>query len=122
MPFNDSPLEEHDQMRLSAWLTRNGIRHTASANGGKRTVQAGRKLKLMGLSCGFPDITIPYQAGGYGGLYLELKRVRGGQPTSEQIAWIEFLRTQNYYADFAYGFEEARQIVMKYLALTPYAA
>jgi hypothetical protein len=122
MPINETPLEEQEQMRLSAWLTRRGIRHTASANAGKRTIQAGRKLKLMGMSPGFPDITIPIPSGGYHGLYIELKREKGGHPTYEQLDWITFLRMKGYFADFAYGFEEAKQIVCKYLALTPEAA
>ncbi len=122
MPKNTTPHEYVDQIRLSAWLHKQGIKHNASANGAKRSMMAGKKLKAMGMSKGFPDIEIPYKSGQYGCLYIEMKREKDGKPTTEQIEWINFLRTQNYYADFAYGFEEAKQIVMEYLALTPKAA
>jgi hypothetical protein len=76
----------------------------------------------MGMSPGFPDITIPYKSGRYGGLYIEMKREKGSTITPEQRAWLAFLRTQDYFADVAYSFEEGKQIVIKYLALTPEAA
>ena len=122
MAFKHYPLEEVEQIRLSAWLRKRGIRHTASANGAKRTVQAGRKLKMMGMSPGFPDLTIPIRSGGFGGLFIEMKRENTGRPTPEQVEWIAFLREQGYWADFAYGFEQAKNIVIQYLALTPEAA
>lgn len=119
---NTSPLEEYEQTRLSTWLTQNAIRHVASMNAGKRSFNAARRLKATGLATGFPDIFIPLPSGGYHGLMIELKRAKGGKPTPEQIGWIQYLRDNGYWADIAHGFEEARDIVIHYLALTSHAA
>jgi hypothetical protein len=109
-------------MLLSAWLKKKHIRHTASANGGKRSIMAGRKLKAMGMSKGFPDIEIPYRYGNYGCLYIEMKREEGGRLSPEQTDWLTFLRSQGHYADFAEGFDEAKEMVEYYFSLTPWRA
>lgn len=117
------PIEEVEQIKFSAWLHKRGIRHTASANGGKRTMMAGKKLKAMGMSPGFPDVEIPYpirsQQGWfiYCGLYIEMKRTKGGKLSEEQRNWLEFLRSQGYYAECAHGFEQAKEIFAHYFSL-----
>ncbi len=119
---NEVPTENEDQIKLSCWLNSKNIRHNANANGAKRTIQAGRKLKAMGMSPGFPDIEIPIPRGKYSGLYIELKRVKGGRLSTEQRDWLVFLRSNNYYAEVAYGFHEAVEIVCTYFGLTKPAA
>jgi len=116
------PTEDQEQIRLATWLALQGIRFTASANGGSRNYLEAAKLKRMGVSKGWPDVQIPIMSGGFGGLFIELKRVKGGKPTREQVDWIRYLREQGYYADFARGFDEAKEIVLHYLRLTPRAA
>jgi hypothetical protein len=116
------PLEEVEQIKLSAWLTKNNIRHTASANGAKRSMQSAMKLKRMGLSPGFPDIEIPIPSGDYHGCYIEMKRTQGGKLSSQQSEWLEFLTGQGYYAVCAKGFDEAKEIVTHYLAFGKPAA
>ncbi len=118
------PTEAQEQIRLAAWLTKMGIRFTASANGGKRDILEAAKLKRQGVSAGFPDVFIPLpilpyrgNENGYHGLFLELKRVKGGKPSPQQVQWITYLREQNYWADFAYGFDEARATILHYLSL-----
>lgn len=122
MAINNTPLEEIDQIKLHAWLMSQGIRHAASANGGKRSWTAGRKLKSMGMASGFPDLFIPLPMGTYHGLMIELKREKGGKIQPEQIGWMKYLREVGYYADFAFGFEEAKRMILDYLALTKQAA
>ncbi len=80
------------------------------------------KLKRMGISPGFPDIEIPLPIAPYHGLYIELKRVSGGKVSDVQKEWLEYLRSQGYYAEVAKGFEEAKAIVLNYLALQPPSA
>jgi len=116
------PTESDDQILLAVWLKKKGIRFTASANGGKRNYYEAIKLKRMGVSPGFPDIEIPYPSGKYHGLYIELKRKKGGKVSPEQAEWLQYLRDKGYYAEIAHGFEEAKEIVTHYLSLTPYAA
>lgn len=116
------PTEDQDQIRLATWLALQGIKFTASANGGSRNYIEAAKLKRMGVSAGFPDIFIPLPSGGYHGLFIELKRAKGGKVSPHQMLWLQYLRDKHYYADIAYGFDEAKEIVINYLRLTPQAA
>lgn len=114
--------ERQDQIRLATWLTKNGIRFTASGNGGRRSPVEGLNLKRMGLSPGFPDLEIPLPSGSYHGLYIELKSESGGRLSNLQADWLNYLNDKGYCARVAKGFEEAKQIVVNYLALTPIAS
>ena len=116
------PTEDQEQIALATWLTKQGIRFYAIANGGKRNLREAVKLKRTGLSPGVPDICIPIPSGCYHGLYIELKRERGGRVSNEQVEWLEFLRSKGYWADVAFGFEDAKKIVLYYLQLTKPAA
>jgi len=114
--------EASDQIKLAAWIAKNGIRFTASAAGGKRNLLEGLKFKRMGVSKGFPDIHIPYPRKGFHGLYIELKPIKGGRASSEQIDWIDFLRQEGYCADFCYGFDEAVGLIESYFDMNETAA
>jgi hypothetical protein len=96
-------------------MKKENIKHSASANGGYRHPLEALKFKRMGVSKGWPDLTIPYKRKHYGGLYIELKRLRGGVISEEQKEWLDFLKTQDYYATVANGFDEAKDIIVKYL-------
>jgi len=117
-----APTEETDQIKLAVWLGKMGIRFNASANGGKRNYWEAVKFKRMGVSAGYPDIEVPLPSGPYHGLYIELKRESGGKVSSQQQDWLDYLNAKGYYAKVAYGFEEAKRIVLEYLAFMPKAA
>lgn len=108
--------EDQEQEALCAWMTLKKIKFFAIPNGGSRHVAEAVKLKRCGVKRGVPDLCIPIPSGSYHGLFLELKRVSGGKVTAEQVDWLQFLRLQGYYAEIAYGFDEAKQIVTDYLA------
>lgn len=95
---------------------------SASANGGSRNLLEALKFKRMGVSAGFPDIEIPLPVAPYHGLYIELKRVSGGVTSESQLDWLNYLRSKGYFVAVAYGFEQAKQVVLDYLALAPNAA
>lgn len=76
----------------------------------------------MGVSPGVPDVCIPIPSGSYHGLYIELKRTKGGKVSDHQKDWLAFLTEKGYYAQVANGFEEARNIVLHYLSFTRPAA
>lgn len=120
--MNESPTEAQEQIKFAVWLAKQGIRFSASANGGSRNYLEAVKLKRMGVSSGFPDIEIPLPIEPYHGLYIELKRVNGGKVSEVQLDWLNYLRSQGYYAEVAKGFEEAKAIVLHYLSLKKPAA
>jgi hypothetical protein len=122
MPNKIVPKEESEQIMLSVWLTKQGIRHNANANGGRRNLLEAIKFKRMGVSAGFPDIEVPLPSGPFHGLYIEMKRQKGGRLSDNQLEWLSYLRDKGYMAEVAKGFEEAKEIVLHYLSFTPRAA
>lgn len=114
--------EDQEQTLLATWLTKCGIKFYAIPNGGKRSLSEGVKFKRSGVQAGIPDICVPIPSGSYHGLYIELKRAKGGKLSDVQIYWLEFLREKGYYAEVAHGFQEAKEIVTHYLSLTKHAA
>lgn len=84
-------------------------------NEGKRGMAAAMQQKRMGLKSGVPDICLPVARGGYHGLYIELKRARGGRLTQPQRAWLAALAGQGYRAIRCDGWSEAAQAIERYL-------
>ena len=114
--------EEQEQITFVSWLKLMKIRVVASSNGGSRNLIEAVKLKKMGVSPGFPDIEIPLPSGNYHGLYIEMKRKKGGVISEKQLEWLNYLNEKGYYAAVANGFEEAKKIVLDYLSFTKIAA
>ena len=98
----------------------------------------GAKAVAEGLKKGVPDICLPviikfngeFEPWFYHGLYIELKRKQVltegkrkaliqaravGKASTHQEDWQQFLRSQNYVCEICYGFEEARNLILKYL-------
>jgi len=114
---NPYPKETTEQILFIEWLTIHGIKVSASANGGKRNIIEAVKLKRMGVAAGFPDLEINIPRGQYHGLFIEMKRQKGGQLSIKQIEWHRYLREQGYCVEVAKGFEHAKEIMIKYMAL-----
>lgn len=87
----------------------------AIPNGGSRHPAEAAHLKAQGVKSGVPDMCLPVARGGYHGLYIELKRQKGGRPSANQTAWIEELRKQDYYAAVVHGSDAAVLLITKYL-------
>jgi hypothetical protein len=116
------PSEDQEQIKLATWLTKQGIRFYAIPNGGKRNLLEAVKFKRMGTMPGVPDLCIPIPSGSYHGLYIELKREKGGRVSESQSEWLAFLREKGYYAQVAKGFEEAKEMIEHYFSFTKPAA
>ena len=86
-------------------------------NGGSRDVREARNLKAQGVKAGVPDICLPVPRGGYHGLYIELKRCKGGRVSEEQAVWIDRLNRLGYRAVICKGWEAARHEIESYLKL-----
>ena len=83
-------------------------------NGGKRDRREAAKLKQQGVRAGVPDLCLPVARSGYHGLYIELK-VEKNKPTELQLEWLAALKQQGYAAVVCYGWQEAANIIEKYL-------
>lgn len=89
-------------------------------NGGQRTNKAGHFAKLSGLTPGVPDVTIAIPTASHPGLFIEFK-VKGGRLTPEQKEMIADLIDRGYAVHVCYSFEEAQDVLINYLAGSPYA-
>ena len=89
----------------------------AVPNGGNRNVITARKLKAEGVKPGVPDLCLPVPRDGYHGLYVEMKRQKGGTVSADQKAWIKALQGQGYMAAVCKGAADAWSLIHDYLRL-----
>ncbi len=111
------PKEVYEQIVAVTRLRKMGVMVHHSPNGGRRNAREGAKFKRMGVSAGFPDLTIPYARKGCHGLYIEIKTVLGGKLSEAQIWWGNFLKKEGYAWYEAKGANEVVRIVCEYLDL-----
>jgi hypothetical protein len=111
------PTEDDEQIRFAVWLAKNMIIFYHIPNGGRRYALEAMKLKRMGVQAGVPDICIPIARSPYHGLYVELKRQKGGTLSEMQKIWRDQLRKEGYAWFLAEGADRAIACVKKYLGL-----
>ncbi len=112
------PLESEEQMALMQWIAlQPGLRDYVLSipNEGIRTARMGRRLRLMGLLKGAPDLFIALPRSSYHGLFLELKRREKSKVQPEQIAFAERMTKVGYYCAICYGWDEAKAVIQNYL-------
>ena len=117
------PTERDEQVRLVQWARIRAGQVPelqllfAVPNGGQRDVRVAARLSGEGVRAGVPDLCLPVPRGVHHGLYIELKRIKGGKVSPAQAWWHQQLRTQGYRVIVALGWEAAREEIEAYLAL-----
>lgn len=110
---------EHDeQALLAAWASfqRSPVRLLfAIPNGGFRHPATARRLRAEGVKPGVPDMFLPVPVAPFAGLFIEMKS-KHGRLRREQAEMCEELRKQGYAVAVCRGCEEAKQVIMSYLA------
>lgn len=92
----------------------------------KLTIGQARKHKRLQQHRGYPDLFIAEPRGKYHGAYIELKKdgtrifkkngtLVANEHIREQFDVLEQLRRKGYVAEFACGFDEAKEIIDNYL-------
>jgi hypothetical protein len=76
---------------------------------------AAMRAKAEGRKKGYPDLILDVARGGFHGLRIEMKKVKGGSVDPEQRAWHEWLRSQGYRVEVCKGWEAARDVLLDYL-------
>jgi hypothetical protein len=115
------PLEDAEQRIIFQWAAMETAAHPelgllyAIPNGGKRAIKTAIALKAQGVKSGVPDMCLPVARNGYHGLYIELKRQKGGTVSETQKSWITALAEQGYEAVVCKGAEEAIKVIKEYL-------
>jgi len=124
MPKNPAPVatEHEEQVALFQWAAIQGQSIPALKllfavpNGGQRHPAVAVKMKHEGVKPGVPDMFLPIARGGRHGLFIELKRAKGGTLSAAQLAWINALRGEGYEAICCRGWQEASSAILAYLS------
>ena len=84
------PTEAQEQMTLFSWAAMQSGKYPELnllyhvPNGGSRHKAEAGRLRAEGVKAGVPDLCLPVARGQYHGLYIELKRQRGGRTSDHQ--------------------------------------
>ena len=86
-------------------------------NEGKKSKLTATLDKKSGLVSGFPDLTLykPHKGFTYI-LHLELKTKTGALNPNQKLWWSRFISTKNRKGAIAYGLEEAKTAISKWLS------
>jgi hypothetical protein len=113
--------EDGEQLALFQWIALSGIPELRwlhhSPNGGSRNKREGAKFKAMGVRRGYPDLSLNLPCRQYHGLFIELKKLKGGVTSNEQDKWLSYLNSVGYYATVCKGWLEAKSCLEWYLKL-----
>lgn len=121
MATNISPLEHVEQVHLFQWAVWQSCKYPeldlmyAIPNGGFRSKKTAAELKAEGVKSGVCDIFLPVARCGKHGLYIEMKRAKGGRLSDSQKEFIAGVKNQGYEAIVCYGFDDAKDTILKYL-------
>lgn len=113
------PTEEAEQIRLVAWLdwALPDVPYFHVPNGGWRAKRTAGRMKALGAKPGVPDLSFPEPRGPWHGLYIEMKRAKGGQLSAAQTAWIGRLRRNGYRVEVCAGAEAAMAVIEDYFGV-----
>ena len=92
-----------------------GVLAFAIPNGGGRTSWEGSRLKAEGVLAGVPDLLVAEPKPPHAGLFLEVKRARGGRLSRAQADVGRILREKGYAVAVGRGLEDAWSQVKAYL-------
>lgn len=117
-----TPTEHEEQAALiewwnmySRWKSLDRRLLLAIPNGGARNAVTGARLKDEGVRAGVPDLFLAVPNGASHGLWIELKRVRGGRVSEAQKEMLSVLAGQGYDYSVCLGWEQARMAILDYL-------
>lgn len=126
-------MNEHDEQALViAWAEREAALYPelnllfAVPNGaklpyakdrrGRRYSPQAQKLKKEGLRAGVPDLCLPVARQGFHGLFIEMK-IGKNKPSAAQVAFLDELARQGYYATVCWGAVDAIAAIRAYLEI-----
>jgi len=106
------PTEHEEQRLLVQWFRRKwpDVRIFAIPNGGYRSRATAGRLKAEGVSPGVPDLFIPAW-----GLWVEMKRSKGGSLSAEQKDWIAYLESVRFWCIVGKGADDAKGKIQAFL-------
>jgi len=88
-----------------------------SPNGGVSSFRQKAKFKKMGTRNGFPDLQCFVALGGYHGLFVEIKREKGGVVSADQKSMMAILDSEGYKTVVTRGLDASVAAIQDYMAL-----
>ena len=110
------PSEHEEQVGFVNWFRAKfpGVLIYAIPNGGHRAVSVGKSLKAEGVTPGVPDLHIPAW-----GLWVEMKRVKGGKLSDDQMGMIGHLEGIGQKVIVGRGARDASEQVLRFRGIYP---
>ena len=107
-----SPSEHSEQVGFINWFRVKypNVLIFAIPNGEKRAITVAKRLKAEGVVRGIPDLFIPQWT-----LWVEMKRISGGQLSPEQKAMIQYLEGIGQKVIVAKGAGDASKQILEHL-------
>ena len=102
---------QHPRVEAMTFAVPNG-----SVIGGKNKYALIKKLKKEGMKNGVPDLFCLYPHGGKHGLVIEMKAIKGGRISDEQLGWRDRLVDAGFVCVFCNGCQAAITATRAYLA------
>jgi hypothetical protein len=111
------PSEHDEQVRVCRFLNAEypDVYWYAVPNGGRRGIVEAHRLKEEGVRSGVPDLCIAHAMPPWHGLYIEMKKCKGGRVEREQKSAISSLIKAGYRAVVCKGADEAMRIIEEYM-------
>jgi hypothetical protein len=118
----DQP-EAYDYRTRDALRSTHGNSYTIPAlkklfaihNQGHGDAIRGNRAKAEGVKSGVPDMMLPLVVDHWAGLFIELKRKRKEDTSTDQEEWITYLNEAGYAAKVAVGWLEAVDVLKWYV-------
>lgn len=115
------PTEDEEQAAVFEWADLSAGRWPELRllfhipNGGLRNKVTAARMKMLGVKAGVPDLFLPVGRGNWFGLFIEMKRRKGGKLSPLQVDWIEALGRQGYKTVVCFGADAAITAIEDYL-------
>lgn len=90
----------------------------AIPNGGARDAITASQLKAEGVKPGVSDLMLPVPRHERHGLWIEMKKFKGGTESDEQVQWGEDMRRMGYGYVCCHGWQAAAEVLMGYLGFS----
>jgi len=108
------PSEHDEQAGFVQWFRAKWPRVLIFAipNGGKRDIKTAKRLHREGVTPGIPDLYIPAW-----GIWIEMKRQKGGRTSPDQDAMIEHLESVGHRVIVGHGAMDASDKLLKLIKM-----
>lgn len=93
----------------------------AIPNGGQRNVIVASRLKAEGVRAGVPDLFLAVARGDAHGLFIEMKKPKGGRVSGKQYEVMSTLSDQGYQTTVCHGWLDAKATIETYLNIETYS-